>query len=54
MTTEQQLSQARQIVKPPGSERPTPRRTAESLLREHLNLSRREARQMWLQLHPRR
>jgi hypothetical protein len=45
-----QLSQARQICHPPGKPRPTPRKTAEHLLREHLHLSRREARSLWLLL----
>ena len=45
-----QLSQARQIFHPPGKPRPTPRKTAEHLLQEHLHLSRREARSLWLRL----
>jgi hypothetical protein len=46
----QQLSQARQICHLPGKPRPTPRKTAEHLLQEHLHLSRREARSLWLLL----
>jgi hypothetical protein len=46
----QQLSQARQIFHLPGKPRPTPRKTAEHLLQEHLHLSRREARSLWLLL----
>jgi hypothetical protein len=45
-----QLSQARQIFHLPGKPRPTPRKTAEHLLQEHLHLSRREARSLWLLL----